>query len=208
MLKTKNQKNLGITLIEIIIAVSVGSLLIIAVSNILLQIFDGSRQNLLALSNIDQSTLIAKKFTNEIRNTTFGADGSYPINLADENQLIFYSNVSNLSNSIRIRYYLLDKKLYKGVIVASGNPLSYNLSSEKISIVQSDVVNNENPIFNYYDGNYNGTGDSMPQPVNINNIKYIKINLEILKQTQSNSQSSFFVSAGGSIRNLKTNLGE
>lgn len=67
--------------------------------------------------------------------------------------------------------------------------------------------NDANPLFYYHDGNYNGSGNPLSQPVNLNQVKFIKINLNILKQLTATSNSTFTVSAGASIRNLKNNLG-
>lgn len=197
----------GFTIIELTVVISVSAILMLVVSNLLVSVFSGSNQSILALSNIDQSTIVVKKFINEIRNATNGADGSFPLYLADNNQIIFYSNIPESQSPARIRYYFSNATLYRGVVMAQGSPLSYNLTSEVIRPVQKDVVNGSLPIFSYFDGNYNGVGDSLIQPVNINNIKYIKMTLKILKQNQVNSDATFSVSAGGVIRNLKNNLG-
>ena len=107
----------------------------------------------------------------------------------------------------RIRYYLATSTLYKGVIVPSGSPLTYNLGQEKILTVQTDLISTTTPIFYYYDGNYNGSSTPLTQPVNTTQIKYVKINLNILKQNTISDSSTFNISTGASIRNLKTNLG-
>jgi len=64
-----------------------------------------------------------------------------------------------------------------------------------------------NPLFSYYDSNYNGSGNPLTQPVNINVIRFIKINLTVLKDVTPTGSGTFTVSSGASIRNLKTNLG-
>ncbi len=97
--------------------------------------------------------------------------------------------------------------LYKGVIDPSGTPLSYNTANEVTTKLISDMSIGANPLFYYYDGNYNGSGSSIAQPVNINQVKFVKINLSILKQSVQNSTSTFTVSGGAAIRNLKNNLG-
>jgi len=198
-------KNKGFTIIELIIAISIFASLFIIGSTMLIDVLFGSKQQFLAMTNVDQSVLVASKFTNDIRNATNGSDGSFPLYLVEDNQIIFFSNSSS-SNPIRIRYYLSDNKLYKGVIAPTGSPLSYNLTQEVIVMVQSDVVNTTQPVFTYFDGNYSGSEDPLVQPVSINEVKYIKMNLIILKQNKAQSQDTFSVTAGGVIRNLKDNL--
>lgn len=198
----------GFTIIELMVVIAVSGILMLVIANMLVVVFSGSNQQFLAMTNVDQSVLVATKFTNDLRNATNGADGSFPLYLADNNQIIFYSNSGGATNPNRIRYYLSGTTLYRGVVVPTGSPLAYNLSSEKITAVQTDVVNNPSVIFTYFAGDYSGSGNALSQPVNINNVKYIKMSLTILKQTQQGSASTFSVTAGGVIRNLKTNLDE
>jgi len=200
--------NKGFTIIELIVVIAVASILMILVSNMLLSVLSGSNQQFLAMTNVDQAVNISTKFINDLRNATNGVDGSFPLYLADANQIIFYSNVGATGNaSNRIRYYLSGTTLYRGVVVPTGTPLTYNLASEVVKPVQIDVSNGANPIFTYFNGDYSGIESPLTQPVNINNVKYIKMTLIILKNTVKDSNSTFSVSAGGVIRNLKTNLG-
>ena len=82
-----------------------------------------------------------------------------------------------------------------------------NLASEKISIVQRDLANGANPLFYYYDGDYDGTAGPLSQPVNLTQIKFVRINLMVLKQTTQGSLANFSLNIGSAIRSLKTNLG-
>ncbi|KKP33150.1 MAG: hypothetical protein A2312_02970 [Candidatus Staskawiczbacteria bacterium RIFOXYB2_FULL_32_9] len=200
-------KNKGFTIIELMVVIAVISILMILVANLLVSVLSGSNQQFLAMTNVDQAVSVSTKFTNDLRNATNGVDGSFPLYIADVNQIIFYSNSSGALNANRIRYYLSGTTLYRGVVTPTGSPLTYNLASEVVKPVQTDIANGANSIFTYFDGDYAGTGSALVQPVNINNIKYIKMNLIILKKSQANSTDTFSVSAGGVIRNLKTNLG-
>jgi type II secretory pathway pseudopilin PulG len=198
----------GFTLIEIVVTVAIFIILIFGVSAMLNNIFVNSKQELLSINTIDQARLALATFTNEIRNATTGSDGSYPLSQAGDFQIIFYSNFGiNPTIIKRIRYYISGNTLYKGVVLPAGSPLSYNLSSESVTAVASGVSNGSFPVFYYYDGNYNGTTSAISQPVNINNVRYVKINLMVLNQIMPNSASSFLVTAGGTIRSIKNNLG-
>lgn len=185
---------------------SIFIILIFSVSAMLNNIFVQSNQQLLSMSNIDQarSTLIA--FTNEIRNSIIGSDGSYPLNQAGDSQIIFFSNYKS-STTNRIRYYISGSTLYKGITLPTGSPAVYNTSFEKISTVATGVSNATSPIFYYYDGAYTGTSTALAQPVNINNVRFIKINLSVLSQAKLNSTGTFSISAGAAVRSVKDNLG-
>ena len=199
----------GFTIIELLISVSVFAFLVISVAMLFTNVFSGSKQGLLAVDNIDQARFFSSRFINEIRNATTGVDGAYSLNTAEPTQIIFYSTIANGGSTIyRIRYYLSGTTLYKGTVAPSGNPLSYNLAQEVIKPVQNDASSGATPvIFTYYNDSYDGSTTPLPQPVNVTMVKFVKIDLNILKQTNQGASDVFSISEGAAIRNLKTNLG-
>jgi prepilin-type N-terminal cleavage/methylation domain-containing protein len=202
-------KTNGFTLIETIVAISIFTMIAAGTAALFKEVLSGSSQRRLSMNNVDQARVLEFTFANELRNAVTGNDGSYPLNEAEDTEIIFYSSYrapSGIAN--RIRYYYSANTLYKGVVVPTGSPLSYNLNSETIYEVQNDVVNTPGvPIFYYYDDNYGGTTTPLSQPVNINQVKFAKLHLFILNQDVRSSTTTFPVSAGATIRALKTNLG-
>ncbi len=167
-----------------------------------------SKQQYGVLTNVDQARRIGNAFANELRNSAYGANGAYPINQATDNQIIFFSTAPRGNGTIsKVRYYISGNTLSKGITDPAGSPLSYNGQTETITDLSTEMSMGGNPLFYYYDGNYNGSGNSLAQPVNINVVKFIKINLIVLKELARNGSSTFTVTAGASMRNLKTNLG-
>ena len=190
------------------ITIAIFMILIFMISALLNSIFIDSTQQLLSLSSIDQANYAVSTFTNEIRNATTGSDGSYPLNQTGDSQIIFFSNFGTANSAIeRIRYYVSGNTLYKGTILPSGSPLKYILSSESIKAVASGISNGSASLFHYYDGNYSGTTNPLTQPVNINQVRFVNINLMVLNQISKQSTGTFPVSAGAAIRSVKDNLG-
>lgn len=205
LLKNKSE---GFTLVEVIISVFLGVILMFVISELLISVFSNPPAQITSMDNIEQSKRAVSTFAEELRNAAIGNDGSYSITEAQDNEIIFYSNFRTTGAAVnRIRYYLSGNTLYKGVVAPAGNPLSYNLASEVIRSVVTVVSNGVDPAFYYYDGNYNGSGSQLPQPVNINQIRFVKINLLIKNQITKQSDSTFPISAGVTVRNLKDNLG-
>lgn len=205
--KTKNN-NFGFTLIETMVTIAIFTILSLGSSVVIKDIVINSRQGNFSLENADKARFTAFNFINEIRSASVGIDGSYPITQAGTNQIIFYSSYGNNNGLVnKIRYFISEDKLMKGVIEPSGDPLSYIASEEKMITVANDIKNDDIPLFYYYDTDYDGNASPLNQPVNINSIRYVKINMIILKQTSKNSSDTFLVDAGSSIRNIKTNLG-
>jgi uncharacterized protein with FMN-binding domain len=180
----------------------------VGTSLLLKNIFVNIRQQYAVSDSTDQAIRVANGFVKEIRNATYGVNGAFPINQATDTQIIFFSTaIKNDGTISRIRYYISNNTLYKGVTDPSGIPSNYNLANEIVTTQITKTSLGANPLFYYYDGNYNGSGNALSSPVNLNVIKFIKINLMVLKQLTATSTTTFNVSAGASIRNLKTNLG-
>lgn len=204
----KNANKNGFTLVETIVVVAIFSILALGVSAIFTHVFSSSRNRLASIDVIDQARLATTNFTNEIRVASVGVDGSFPIVTADSREIVFYTNYNQENGLVsKIRYYAATSTLYKSTIVPTGSPLSYNSANEKIKTVQTDLASTTEKIFYYYDGDFDGESSPLSEPVNVNDIKFVKINLNIIKKTSNTDTSSFNTSAGSSIRNLKDNLG-
>ena len=81
-------KNKGFTIIELMVVIAVISILMILVANLLVSVLSGSNQQFLAMTNVDQAVSVSTKFTNDLRNATNGVDGSFPLYIADVNQIV------------------------------------------------------------------------------------------------------------------------
>jgi len=206
MLIAKKSKQKGFTLVEVLLSLAIFVILTYGVTLLFTNISVISNQKSILLNSVDRAKRVAFNFASELRNITNGSDGSFALNQAGDFQIIFYTNAGAKTN--RIRYYLSGNTLYKGVIVPTGTPLTYNPATETITAIPLYLVNSTTPVFYYYNDSYDGTGSSLSQPINVNNVKYIKINLML--QNKNGAQgtiSTFSISQGAALRSLKTNLG-
>lgn len=200
------QKNLGFTIVEVIVVVSIFSTLLFAVTNLLISIIENPRMQLSSLDTIDQARIASSKFSNEIRAAAYG---SYPITEAQDDEIIFFSPIGASSGKVnRIRYFLDGTDVKKGVIAPVGGV--YDPGSETITTVFSGLENQENPLFYYYNGDYDGIDSVTPleQPVNMTQVKFVKINLMSAYEVSQGAASQFYINAGSTIRTLKENLNE
>ena len=78
---------------------------------------------------------------------------------------------------------------------------------ESVKVVATGISNSGSPLFYYYDGNYNGNTSALAQPVNINQVRFVKMSLMVLNNIKQNDTSKFSISAGSAIRSVKDNLG-
>lgn len=206
--KSKPSLVTGFTLIETIVAIFVFAILIVGVAALTSGVLVGSQKQAGILEASDRARKVAFGIINELRNAQTGNNGAYPLVLAEDDEIVFFSNPDRDSSIERVRYYLQNNNLYKGVVQYNG--ISYPTSTEVSVLVQRDITNGTAPIFYYYEGSYAGssTQPSLSQPIDVTDVKYVRVNLKIQNRAGVSGGNSFTITAGGSIRNLKTNLGE
>ena len=198
----------GYTTIELVVVIAIIAALSGIVALMSITAVSKPKQQFASLENVDNARIMASRFVNEIRSAIPGVNASAAISLANDSEIIFYSPAAGPGDSVKkIRYYVSDNKLYKAVTAPTGVPLAYT-NPPSVSLIQSDLALGGNPLFYYYNGNYDGTTEALSQPVNLNHIRFVKINLTVLKQTTQGSQDTFSLNVGAAVRSLKNNLGE
>ena len=207
-IKNREQKA-GFTLIELMVSLFGFSIIVWGLLWLFSNIFFLSKGQNGLLSDSDQARKIVFQIASELRNAQTGSNGAYVLDTAATQQIIFYSPNADTDPGIeRIRYFVQNGKLWKGVTEYNG--ATYNTSTESTYSVQNDLANGANPVFYYYDGSYVGssTQSSLTQPVNPTQVKIVQIKLQIYNKAGLKNNTSFTVTSGAAIRNLKTNLGQ
>lgn len=206
MLKNICQKSKpGFSLIETLIAFSIFLLLL---DSVWVMYKNTNDTNSILTSNLSTQMEVRRAFasmTASIRSASPSSIGAYTIEAASSTAFIYYSDVDNDGLKERIRYFLSGDILKEGVIKPSGSPLTYNIANEKIYDIVHGLANGTNPIFSYYNANYNGFTAALPAPINIPEIRLIKINLIIDTDPLLAPGAATFTTQV-SIRNLKDNL--
>ena len=207
---TNMKKDRGFTLIETLVTIAIFGLVMVATVNLLSLIFQGTATNPNALNAVDQAQAAANNFVNQVRDANYGNDGSYPLNQASTTQIIFFSPYGSGSSSTidRIRYFVSSSTLYEGITAPSGSPYSYNTANEHVLPVVLNISGvGTSTVFYYYSGSYAGTSSPLSQPVNLNQVTYVKMTFSVKLNEILNATSSSVITTGAAIRNLKTNLG-
>jgi prepilin-type N-terminal cleavage/methylation domain-containing protein len=204
-IKKNNIQNKGLTLIEILITMAIFTFIMGAVSLFARDIFQYEDIFSGGLTAYDEARKVLQPIASEVRSASPSSLGSYPIEVAGDTNFIFYSDINNDGLKERIRYFLSEGALVRGVIIPSGNPLQYSSSNEIISEIVHGIINNSTAIFTYYDSNYDGNTSPLTQPVPVLNVRLIKITL-ILDIDPNRQPLPVTVTTQISIRNLKDNL--
>ena len=201
-MQRKTKKQNGFTLIEILFGIAIFLLIIGVLTLFSKNVWIYNSFVSAGLVNANNSRQILKIMTSEIRTASSADTGAYTISQATSSSFTFYSNIDNDVLKEKVRYFLVGTTLQKGVIKPTGSPLSYNPANEQISTLTSNVTS---AVFDYYDKNYDGTTASLSFPINISDIRLIKITI-VIDQDPNRPPASTTFSTQISIRNLKDNL--
>lgn len=88
----------------------------------------------------------------DLRESSYGDDGSYPIRAAATSSVLFYSDIDKDGGIEQVKIWRVGTTLYKVVTNAGGNPPTYAGQTSATSTIASALRNaNTQPIFTYYD---------------------------------------------------------
>lgn len=166
-------------LMESVIALSILSLVLILVFTFQQDVFSLERLLSLSLTAQEEARQTFKVLTAEIRSASPSSLGTYPLERTEDNVLIFYTDVNDDGMKERVRYFLEGTDFKKGILVPSGNPLTYDPTQERLLTLAHDVATSLGPIFTYYGVSYDGTTAPLSSPVRIADVRLVKVSLTI-----------------------------
>jgi hypothetical protein len=179
------KKNKAFTILEISLILLIISFIISSLFLLVTNISNINVNFVFNLKGAGDALLFFKEIERELRMMQNSNIGNYPIELATSTKIVFYSDIDNDGLVERISYFIEGTELKKSIIVPSGNPLNYNLSTEKIlTIVKNLIIPQE--IFYYYDSNYQTTTD-------VSKIKNIKVNLKVYQSFSKNIFENYII---------------
>ncbi|MFA6554393.1 MAG: prepilin-type N-terminal cleavage/methylation domain-containing protein [Candidatus Paceibacterota bacterium] len=206
MINNKDLKIRGMTLAEVMVAVAIFAIIMMAVGTFSANIFSYNSSISSSFSAAQNSQTILRTMLKELREIAPGANGAYPLVRTGSTTLSFFSDVNNDTKTEQITYSLIGTTLYRAVINPTGSPPTYPIANQSTTTLITNVMNgNALPSFQYYDTNYTGTSSPLVQPVSAYAVRLIKINQQI-DVDPIHSPLPILYSVQASLRNLKTNL--
>ncbi|PKL72011.1 hypothetical protein CVV26_03295 [Candidatus Kuenenbacteria bacterium HGW-Kuenenbacteria-1] len=199
------KKSKGFTLIEITVVVGIFAIIIIILMDFIVQSYKSWQETSQIIEAQKNAQDVIKTTIKELRNIAEVSEtGSFPLENAQNQSVVFYSDSDSNSRIEKIRYFINDNKFKKGVIAPSGNPIEYNPNNEIITNIAEYITNGNDPVFYYYDENYNGTGSPLTNPIDVTKVKLIKILLKV-NVNPNRPPSDFILETYVNLRNLKEN---
>lgn len=203
MKKIYNLERRGFTLVEIIFGISIFILILLAITLFSRNIWVYNSFISSSLSDADDGRKAVKAMIAEIRTASAASNGAYAVSQSSATSFTFYSDIYDNGLKERVRYFLNGSLLQKGVTIPTGSPLSYDLATEKITTLLTNVTSTS--VFNYYNANYDGTTAALSFPVDVSQVRLVKITVTVDKDPNKPPAATTF-STQVSIRNLKDNL--
>lgn len=196
----------GVTIIELLLGMAI--LGMIGVGLVSLQYI--LSQNQIAITKgykyIDDANYIVSTFTREIRGARQSDNGSYLLALANDTEIVFYSD-TDLDGKVEwVRYYLNGTTFAKEIIKPLGYPAVYDQLSKKTSILSDAVRNTTTPLFYYYNEDWptDTTNNHLLVNDRLSKTKTIKIYLRI--NGEVNPDKDYVIESSAQIRSSKENL--
>jgi hypothetical protein len=91
------------------------------------------------------------------------------------------------------------------VVKPAGAPYQYLDANEKISYEVNDIINTGGKIFEYYDRNYQGSSTPLSYPINIADIRVLRV-IVTIDANPTRAPEPITFESQVSVRNLKDNL--
>jgi len=187
------------TLIEALMTISILIFSLAATTGFIMGLYRAHSftfQQALAISEARQGI---ETMVKEIREARPGDDGSYIIEIAEDYQFIFFSDIDKDGAVEKVRYFIDNTDFKKGVINPSGEPARY--SGEETIFILSKYVRNAPPIFRYFDGDL----QELPAPARLKDTKLMQLYL-VINIDPDRPPQDFILENDIQLRNLKENL--
>lgn len=198
----------GYTVIEILMAISLLNIVIALAVILLMYYFRSYSFSFTQQQAIHEGQRAFAQIIRDIREIRTGENGSWPIIEALDNSFIFYSDVTNDGRTDRVRYFVEDNQLKKGVIEPSLPPVNYPQEEETVKVIALFINNTaSNPIFTYYNGGWPGDmiNNPLPPDQRLYNLRLVGVNISI--NVDSGGQTSAYeINSAVMLKNLKDNL--
>jgi len=193
----------GFTFVEMIVTLSIFSLLIVVLFDVIATFYRVNAYTLAQAYEVNSARRGLDLIMRDMREMTYSDTGTYPLATMGTSSIGFYSDVDRNQSVEYVNYVLSGTTLYKYVYHATGSPPVYATTSPDTYIVSEYVRNNTQATstFQYYvDG---GTLASATDTVT--DVRYIKTTM-IINVDPARTPGEFTLRSSTAPRNLKINF--
>ena len=159
------------TLVEMIVVIALTGVVLGAIGRTLAYFYRTNAYVIEQTQAVEGARRSTEGALADLREASYGDDGSYPISDAATSTVTFYADIVGDASVERVRYYLSGTTFYRAVTQSAGNPPSYAGQDETVDVVVDNIRNGTStPLFRYYDAD----GDELPAPIDASKIASVK----------------------------------
>lgn len=181
----------GFTLLEIVFVLLIITFIITTIFLITLNFSNYNVFVVLEVGKQGEIDLTLKEIENELRSMVYSKNGSYPLEIATSNEIVFYKDFENDGIPERVRYFVEGNNFHKQVFLFNSSTLNYEIYPAIDRILVKDLA--ASTVFQYFDKNFQETS-------NLANIRIIKVYLSSIFKFPDEKYENYIIVVP---RNLK-----
>ena len=198
---TKQQTMRGMTLVEMLVAISIFSMIMMGVTVLFTSLWRLQGFTVRLGMSSQQATAAVTKITDLVRDARQADNGGYAVVSATPSELIVYTDYDRDDATERVRFFRDGAELRMGIVEPVATvPVTYNVATEAVTTIAKDVVDTADgtTLFVYYDAQ-NVTLSPMPAPEDVRMVRTtVTVDTDPAKPPEGVVVSSF-----ASLRNLR-----
>jgi type II secretory pathway pseudopilin PulG len=203
-------KKKGISLVDTLIAITIFSFLMISVGIMVVHFMRTQTDTLQQIRSASEARIAIKRLSRSLTNMSNGADGSFPVVSANDDELVYYSDLDGDLVTERIRYYVADQIIREEILFFDSTSQTYTQTGKQDKYIIGSVINTAaEPLFLYYQKGYDGLNTpetyQLTEPINIAQINSVEINL-MVNVDPANNPDTFNIKEHINLRNLHKSI--
>lgn len=142
----------GMSLVELLAAIGILLMVLSGIYSLYLTGLNSWERNISAMENRAETEIAIKQISRDLMKAEYASEAIPLLEIADKDEIIFYSDVDDDSQPEKIRYYTNEAEIHRAVYkpINQTAPWEYSdVTTEKI--VSNNIRNSDaQPIFRYY----------------------------------------------------------
>lgn len=195
----KNYDYRGMTFIETVVTVALTAFIVLALTVLINYFYRTNAYTLEQMQAVNSARVSLGHAMSDLREASYGADGSYPILFAATSTVTFYTDLDDNGAVDKVRYYISGTTLYRGKTSPGGSPPSYTGQPESTTLVVDNIRNGTStPLFAYFDTN----GAELFSPINTASVASMKITV-YTDVNPNRAPTVFMLTGSATLRNAR-----
>ena len=174
----------GFTLIELIAVIAILGFVSLAITSAITYFYKSNRTVMQSIAAANTARAASIDFVRNIRQASYGDDGSYPLYEAASSSITFFSNADDDASLEKMHWFASNGTLYRGVTkYGGGNYQHIERTNATFPFLQDNA---STTLFQYFDAQ----GAELMDPVDVTAVRSVKMNVSVSGSAATTSMFS------------------